>query len=67
MATRLYTVQKHDNILNICLMFDITYDYFIALNPQFGPTGHRNEDQLEVGEVLVVGVDPLDLVRKKRK
>ena len=43
----------------ICLAHRLRYDDFIRLNPQFGGLGHRNPEEIFVGEYLVVAVEPL--------
>ncbi len=55
MAEYLYKVREGDTILSVCLSFDINYNEFARLNPDFGPMGHRYAGELHVGERLIVG------------
>ena len=55
MAEYLYKVQPNDTILSVCLMFDLTYEEFSKLNPDFGPMGHRYAGELKTGERLIMG------------
>lgn len=55
MAEYLYKVQPHDTVLSVCLLFDLTYEEFAKLNPDFSTLGHRYAGDLKPGERLVMG------------
>jgi hypothetical protein len=55
MAEYLYKVRPGDTVLSVCLSFDLTYDEFAGLNPDFDSLGHRYAGELQVGERLIVG------------
>lgn len=55
MAEYLYKVRKDDTILSVCLLFDLTYQDFSRMNPDFSELGHRYAGELRVGERLIVG------------
>lgn len=55
MAEYLYKVKPDDTILSVCLAYDLTYEEFAQLNPDFDATGHRYAGELRVGERLVLG------------
>ena len=55
MAEYLYKVRDGDTVLSVCLAFDLTYDEFAKLNPDFDVLGHRYGGELRIGERLIVG------------
>jgi len=55
MAEYLYKVKPGDTILSVCLAFDLTYDQFAEMNPDFSSMGHRYASTLEAGERIIVG------------
>ena len=65
-ATVLYQVVKGDTILSICKMHNLKWQEFVALNPAFDVTGHRDPGVIYVGEMFVVGhivSDPLKVLK----
>ena len=63
MASKVYKVREGDTVLSICLSHRISWETFATLNHEFDSLGHRNHALLQVGELLVVGTDPIDLVK----
>lgn len=63
---RIHVVREGDTVLSICLANQISYETFIALNPDFNEFGVRSPDLLRIGERLVVGNKPLNLLRRRR-
>jgi hypothetical protein len=71
MAEYLYKVRPGDTVLSVCLAFDLTYDKFAQLNPDFNSMGHRYAGDLRVGERLIVGhsnviIDRLRIEEKRK-
>lgn len=55
MAEYLYRVRDGDTILSVCLSFDIDYNEFARMNPDFDILGHRYAGDLKPGEHVIVG------------
>lgn len=55
MAEYLYKVREGDTILSVCLSFDIDFNEFARLNPDFDYMGHRYAGDLIPGERVIVG------------
>ena len=66
-ATVLYWVRPGDTILLICKMHGLSWNEFVALNPSFDVTGHRDPTCIYVGEPFVVGFitsDPIQTLKE---